>query len=212
MVQNGSFVGSLVFLLLKKGSGVATKTSILEQLRMSSIASSGGPLYSKQNLHPGFTPFRCILSLIQVYIFEIYVKFLISIKPKVWKKMFGPLYSVNPAKNDRSSGGHLTQKFFCYFRYFFIEMNIFRGYFHSKSNFRQKSTHPTVNCHEARAGKGNISLYNKTKIPRKICGVRLFSLLFKHLCSLRSSKFFRPLSLLWSYHSYVIVSCESRQT
>jgi hypothetical protein len=34
-------------------------------------------------------------------------------------------------------------------------MNIFRGYFHSKSNFGQKSTHPTVQC----AGSGVVVVF-----------------------------------------------------
>jgi hypothetical protein len=58
-------------------------------------------------------------------------------KPHSMKKIFGPLYCIvlDPAKNDLSSGGH------------FIKMNIFRGYFHSKSNFRQKLTHPNKYLH-----------------------------------------------------------------
>jgi hypothetical protein len=49
---------------------------------------------SKANLCPGFTPFWGILSPIQVYIFEIYVKFcvfLISILRGFEKNVFGPL-------------------------------------------------------------------------------------------------------------------------
>jgi hypothetical protein len=59
-----------------------------------------------------------------------------------------PLYvciELDPKKCDLSSKGHLTkQKKFCCFRYFYIKMNTFQGYSHSKSIFRLKSTHPTA--------------------------------------------------------------------
>jgi hypothetical protein len=48
------------------------------------------PCVVKHKLYPGFTRFRGILSLIQVYIFEIYTKFCIFWYPSwgVWKKIF----------------------------------------------------------------------------------------------------------------------------
>jgi hypothetical protein len=65
-------------------------------------------------------------------------------KPHLYKKSLDPYIVLGPAKNDPFSKGHLTKKlFFCCFRYFYIKMNIFQGYFNSKSNFRKKSTHPT---------------------------------------------------------------------
>jgi hypothetical protein len=59
------------------------------------------------------------------------------------KKNLDPYMVLDPPKNDLSSEGHLTKKlFFAFFRYFYIKMNIFQGYSHSKLNFRKKSTHP----------------------------------------------------------------------
>jgi hypothetical protein len=75
--------------------------------------------------------------------------------PILWKKKCFESYRyivLDSAKNVLSSEGHLTKKlFFCCFQYFYIKMNtgtgIFQGYSHSKSNFRQKSTHPIVELH-----------------------------------------------------------------
>jgi hypothetical protein len=55
------------------------------------------PYVVKYKLYPGFTSFRGILSLIQVYIFEIYTKFCVFWYPSwgVWKKICWPLSCAN---------------------------------------------------------------------------------------------------------------------
>jgi hypothetical protein len=51
---------------------------------------------------------------------------------------------LDPDKQDLSSKGHFTKTFFFCFWYFYAKMNKLKGCSHSKSNFRLKSTHPTV--------------------------------------------------------------------
>jgi hypothetical protein len=66
---------------------------------------TGGPL-CKQHLYPGFTLFRCILSLIQVYIFEIYVQFWLFWYPysphceKKFVPLFSCMYCMTPTRYD----------------------------------------------------------------------------------------------------------------
>jgi hypothetical protein len=71
------------------------------------------------NLYPGITRFRGILSLIQSYIFEIYVKFcvfLIPIMRGVEKKFFGPSYvPVRFLAASRGRAHVIAKKIFCRF-------------------------------------------------------------------------------------------------
>jgi hypothetical protein len=57
----------------------------------------------------------------------------------------GPLLATFLKGHDLSSSQLWPQNFFVpIFRCFYLKMNKFQGYYHWKSYFHQKSTHPTV--------------------------------------------------------------------
>jgi hypothetical protein len=72
-------------------------------------------LCSKQNLYPGFPLFRCILSLIQVYIVEIYVKFCVfwyQYTPHCEKNgwpLYSSMYCMTPTRYDLRAWGRLIK-------------------------------------------------------------------------------------------------------
>jgi hypothetical protein len=86
------------------------------------------PCVVKHKLYPGFTRFRGILSLIQVYIFEIYIKFCVFWYPS-WgglkKNFVGPSYE--PMRFFEAAPGRAST----------IETNFFAGFafFTSKWNY-----------------------------------------------------------------------------
>jgi hypothetical protein len=74
------------------------------------------------------------------------MRLLIPINPYCEQKIVGPLYTVvvDPEKHDLSSKGHLTKQIVFAVFGNYIKINKLHGYSHSKSNFRLKSTHPTM--------------------------------------------------------------------
>jgi hypothetical protein len=117
---------------------------VIQEKRMSLLH-----LCIEENLYPGLSFFRCILSQRWVYSFEIYVKFCIFWYPlpmsiHVVKKNFGPLYSGWPKMfwptMKRSLGQNTFFVYFCYFWKVYVTNP--RGTFVPVPI----STHPTVYC------------------------------------------------------------------
>jgi hypothetical protein len=88
------------------------------------------PCVVKHKLYPGFTRFRGILALIQVYIFEIYTKFCVFWYPS-WgglkKKFFGPLLCAGALFEAAPGRPHAINKnFFAGFPFFTSKWNYCR--------------------------------------------------------------------------------------
>jgi hypothetical protein len=91
------------------------------------------------------TRFRGILSLIQVYIFEIYVKFWVFLNMRGFeKKILDPSYVPVRFLRPREGARTRSKIFFCRFRMFYIKMKLLQGDRTTKKIFHEKSTHPNV--------------------------------------------------------------------